>query len=250
MHPTHPDPANVYQRLRGLIRDRVWNNSSRVHLDQFARDAAASVSVGARVLDAGAGIAPYRGHFTHTRYETADFHAVEKEYGDTDYVCDLRAIPVPDCTFDGVLLTQVLEHTPDPHRVLSELHRVLVPGGTLWLTAPLFYPEHEQPYDFYRYTQFGFRYQLEAAGFAIRDIRWLEGYAGTVSFQLKEAVLKLPAAPANYGGGVVGLMCAAAVALARVPLFLLASLLSSADVRHRHSTSGHCKNYAIVAEKV
>ena len=52
-------------------------------------------------------------------------------------LCDLADIPVEDARFDHVLLTQVLEHLPEPATVLGELHRVLRPGGTLWLTAPL-----------------------------------------------------------------------------------------------------------------
>ena len=132
------------------------------------------------MLDAGSGRAPYRDLFTHARYETADFLAVKgKTYTEQDYVCDLADIPVEDARFDHVLLTQVLEHIPEPRLVLAELHRVLKPGGTLWLTAPLFYAEHEKPYDFYRYTQFGLRHLLEGAGFAVREVEWMEGYLGT-----------------------------------------------------------------------
>src|SRR5215210_9514252 len=133
-------------------------NSSRAYLPRFLARAAESVEPGQLVLDAGAGRAQYRGLFAHARYETADFLAVKgKKYAQPDYVCDLAAIPVEDARFDHVLLTQVLEHIPEPRLVLAELHRVLKPGGTLWLTAPLFYAEHERPYDFYRYTQFGLR---------------------------------------------------------------------------------------------
>ena len=45
-------------------------------------------------------------------------------------------LPVDDESFDAVLLTQVLEHVPEPGPVLSELRRVLRPGGRLYLTRP------------------------------------------------------------------------------------------------------------------
>lgn len=41
-----------------------------------------------------------------------------------------------NCQFDVVLLNEVLEHVRDEDRVLSEIHRVLKPGGTLALFAP------------------------------------------------------------------------------------------------------------------
>ena len=41
-----------------------------------------------------------------------------------------------DSEFDSVSLLDVLEHVPDEDRLLREIHRVLVPGGLLVLTAP------------------------------------------------------------------------------------------------------------------
>jgi len=237
------------KRLRSVVSGRIWQNSSRVHLDRFVQEAGRSLSAGARVLDAGAGDAPYRARFEHARYESADFCQVDKDYAPVDFVCDLADIPVEDARYDAVLLTQVLEHLPEPQRVLRELLRILTPGGRLWLTAPLFYAEHEQPHDYYRYTQFGFLHQLRSAGFEVEHMAWLEGYAGTVSYQLKEAVLKLPHSSAAYGGGFVGGACMTVAFLLRLPLFAFSSLLAAADVRHRHVTSGQCKNYEVIARK-
>ncbi|WP_369357786.1 methyltransferase domain-containing protein [Streptomyces sp. cg2] len=44
---------------------------------------------------------------------------------------DLHQLPFPDASFDHVFLCFVLEHLPDPLRALTELRRVLRPGGTL-----------------------------------------------------------------------------------------------------------------------
>jgi 2-polyprenyl-3-methyl-5-hydroxy-6-metoxy-1,4-benzoquinol methylase len=49
---------------------------------------------------------------------------------------DLAGLDFADETFDAVLLNEVLEHVPDDRRALSELHRVLKPGGTLLLFSP------------------------------------------------------------------------------------------------------------------
>jgi SAM-dependent methyltransferase len=130
-------------------------NSSRVHLERFMRAAAESLPTGALVLDAGAGDCPYRHLFRHTRYDAVDWGTTPKEYGTLRFICELTAIPVGPDHYDGVICTQVLEHVREPVAVLRELHRVMKPGGTLWLTVPFFYDEHEVPYDYFRYTRYG-----------------------------------------------------------------------------------------------
>ena len=47
-----------------------------------------------------------------------------------------EAIPFPDHSFDAVVCADVIEHVCDEVRVLSELRRVLAPGGFLILTTP------------------------------------------------------------------------------------------------------------------
>ena len=45
---------------------------------------------------------------------------------------DIRAIPDPDRSFDVVMAAHVLEHLPEPQAALSEMARVLKPGGVLF----------------------------------------------------------------------------------------------------------------------
>jgi SAM-dependent methyltransferase len=126
-------PAKPKWQAKETLSRRVLQkykvNSSRLHLEGFLRRAAASVPAGSRVLDAGAGDCVYAPLFQGLQYESADFGKVDKPYGPLTYECDLAAIPFEDARFDMVVLTQVLEHIPDPGRVLTELSRVLKPGG-------------------------------------------------------------------------------------------------------------------------
>ncbi|OGI47709.1 MAG: hypothetical protein A2151_03005 [Candidatus Muproteobacteria bacterium RBG_16_65_34] len=69
--------------------------------------------------------------------------------------------PFADNTFDAVLCTQVMEHVDDVGRLLSEITRVLKPGGNLVLTVPFAYNEHDAPRDFWRFSAHGARRLLE-----------------------------------------------------------------------------------------
>jgi hypothetical protein len=71
-------------------------------------------------------------------------------------------------------------------------------------SAPLCYEEHEQPCDFFRYTQFGMRHLLSSAGFVVDRLDWLEGYLGTAGYQLNTMARYQPRQARALGGGVVG----------------------------------------------
>ena len=45
-------------------------------------------------------------------------------------------LPFPDSMFDAALMVYVLEHLPDPKKALTEVGRVIKPGGILILAAP------------------------------------------------------------------------------------------------------------------
>jgi SAM-dependent methyltransferase len=54
---------------------------------------------------------------------------------------DGTQLPFPDETFDRIVCSEVLEHIPDLDTAVSELHRVLKPGGTMAVTVPTWFPE-------------------------------------------------------------------------------------------------------------
>ena len=120
----------------------------RPHIRSLVARAAASLPPGADVLDAGAGTAPYRSLFAHVEYRTSDWAGSMHEAAlGADIVAPLDAVPVDAETFDAVICTQVLEHVPDPLAALSEVHRVLRPGGSTWITVPHVWELHEEPHD-------------------------------------------------------------------------------------------------------
>lgn len=83
---------------------------------------------------------------------------------------DALELPFGAGTFGSVVSFQVMEHLPEPSHFLQEVFRVLKPGGMILIMTPFMWGEHEQPYDFYRYTRFGLHYLLEKSGFEIVSI--------------------------------------------------------------------------------
>ena len=56
-------------------------------------------------------------------------------------VGDGLSLPFSSASFDRVIAAEVLEHIPDDLTAISELARVLKPGGTMAVTVPRWWPE-------------------------------------------------------------------------------------------------------------
>jgi SAM-dependent methyltransferase len=67
----------------------------------------------------------------------------------------LEAMPFADARFDTILCNAVLEHVEAVDSVMSELVRVLKPGGHAILAVPFLQPYHPCPGDYRRYTKDG-----------------------------------------------------------------------------------------------
>jgi SAM-dependent methyltransferase len=118
------------------------------------------------VIDVGCGERPYEPfYFSHLeKMIGCDF---DGKRGPVDFECSADNIPMPNESVDGVLCTEVLEHVPEPLAVWREFHRLLRPQGKVLLATPMYWPSHEEPYDFYRYPQFGLRRLAKESGFEI-----------------------------------------------------------------------------------
>lgn len=120
-------------------------------------------------LDLGCGNKPYRPWFSQASlYFGIDIVGTNNT---ADVVAEGRFLPLASESLDCVLCFQVLEHVEEPLALLAEVRRTLKRGqGWLLLSAPMTWPHHEAPYDFYRYTRFGLDYLLRKAGFEIISI--------------------------------------------------------------------------------
>lgn len=123
-----------------------------------------------RTLDVGAGRLAWRNLLTQhvAGYFSGD---VTKEHAGLDVVLDVtHSLPFADETFDTLFCCSVLEHAPEPWGALSEMYRVLVPGGIAIVSLPFLLHLHDEPHDYYRFTRYGIEHLAERAGFQVAQM--------------------------------------------------------------------------------
>jgi SAM-dependent methyltransferase len=124
-----------------------------------------------KLLDAGCGTMPFR---TLTQPFIKEYHSldIQKRIPEVEFVCDLESMKsVGSEDYDVVLCTEVLEHTQHPHIVLTEIWRILRPHGKLILSVPYLSRLHEEPFDYYRFTEHGLRLLLNESGFSVLKLK-------------------------------------------------------------------------------
>ena len=87
-----------------------------------------------------------------------DWVESDVSFGDrTMLIADGHSLPFRDGFFDAVICQAVLEHVLDPHRVVSEIHRVLKDDGLVYAETAFMAQVHGGKYDFTRFTHLGHR---------------------------------------------------------------------------------------------
>lgn len=148
-----------------------------------------------RLLDLGCGKVPLYGVYKDlvTEVTCVDWNNSLHETSHLDKEADLtQPIELPDSSFDTIILSDVLEHIPVPHELCREVARLLTPGGKLILSVPFYYPLHEAPYDFYRYTEFALRRFMEHSGMKVISLQPLGGVMEILSDITSKYIMRLP----------------------------------------------------------
>jgi SAM-dependent methyltransferase len=139
-------------------------------IDSFVR--AEGPRLKGRMLDVGCGKKPYQRYFPNVEsYVGVDVPSTMHGADHADVLASVLALPFESGTFDSVLCTEVLEHTPDPNLGLREMARIAKPGATLLLTVPLSEQLHEEPNDYCRFTRHWLKYLLDLNGWRIDRIQ-------------------------------------------------------------------------------
>jgi SAM-dependent methyltransferase len=160
--------------------------------------ALAALQSGTKILDAGAGELQYRrlcGHLDYTSQDFGEYDGVGDGAGlqtkmwnhpDLDIVSDVTQIPVPASSFGAVMCIEVLEHLPRPIDALTEFSRVLMPGGTLIITAPVASLTHFAPHYFYNgFSRYFYERTLDECGFDVVELVFNGGYYDYIAQEVR-----------------------------------------------------------------
>ena len=132
-----------------------------------------------RLIDLGCGTVPLYETYREfvTEITCVDWSSPAHGQDHLDLICNLADdLPFEDSQFQTIILSDVLEHLPEPQNLWPELARLLSPGGRLLMNTPFLHCLHEQPHDYYRFTSHALRRFAESSGF---EVLFLEPLGGT-----------------------------------------------------------------------
>lgn len=170
---------------------RTWFNRA-TDCDQRLRESWAAawgrgLPAGTLLLDAGAGDGHMREVFPELSYVALDINLRQTSSGTSALCCgDLHRLPLRTGHCHNVLALEVLEHVRHPNVVLEELARVVRPGGQICISVPQGGGEHEQPFDFFRFTSFSLESLAKDAGLAVEFISMKGGYFRRLSSEIRD----------------------------------------------------------------
>lgn len=163
---------DLRQRLPSLLTNEIVLGKLIRFFDENFKSGSGSL------LDVGAGSRPYfpvYSSYFSSAYSVDVPHSPH-DATSVDVTASILQLPFRDESFDCVLLTEVLEHIPEPIKALEECRRVLKTDGKIFLTTPFFIPLHEIPHDYFRYTHFALRYMGEQAGLRVESMSSKGGF--------------------------------------------------------------------------
>jgi SAM-dependent methyltransferase len=156
------------------------------HLPQHARG---------RLVDLGCGRVPLYGAYRSLVSEVTciDWSGNAESAQHLDVAHDLnQPLPLAGDRYDTAILSDVLEHIRRPHALLAEVARILAPAGKLLLNVPFLYWLHEQPHDYFRYSEHALRSLIEQSGLRLTLLEGLGGAPEVLADVVGKHVAQLP----------------------------------------------------------
>jgi len=173
---------NEYEIMHALELHHWWFRGRRRLLVDLLRGAAGARAGSLRILDYGCGTGGNTSAYASLGVVVGvepDSAAVRlaRERGGARY-CRTAGTQLPfrQGAFDAVMASDVLEHIEDDFEAVSEIARVLRPGGTAIISVPAhqwLFSEHDAAlHHFRRYSKAAIRNVLERGGLRIRRLSY------------------------------------------------------------------------------
>jgi SAM-dependent methyltransferase len=189
----------VYEQTRRIEEAHWWfRGMRRIYRKQIARAVSSHTTAGSssvvappgtsrrRILDVGCGTGGNRSVLE----EFGEVWGVDSAVSAVSFARDrgwprvllgsATDLPIPDATFDLVTALGVIEHVPDDERMLSELLRVVRPGGHMLLMTsahPWLWSVHDDAVHHQRrYRKFEFGDRIRGAGWVIEQLSFINAF--------------------------------------------------------------------------
>ncbi len=177
--PDRPIPAKLSYSVRRHL------------IDEYQTGVAAMLPEQSLVIDLGGNKIRKRGNFNIEDFPVRVFYVNLVNDKKPDVISDVGQCGLADEVADSVIISEVLEHVPDPAKVLAEAYRILKPGGLLVATIPFMFHVHADPHDYGRYTHSWFAQALTNLGFEAIEITRQGGFFLTLAGMVKQATHEL-----------------------------------------------------------
>jgi SAM-dependent methyltransferase len=195
-------PSKYVRQNGRLVASRdsnVVGVASRLIADLTARFYETNLKLHAkgRLLDLGCGKVPLFDAYRHyvTDNICIDWENTAYKNDHLDFEADLtKELPFADGEFDTIILSDVLEHIAEPERLCGEIARVLSPKGKLLMNVPFYYMLHEEPHDYYRFTEFALRRFMDRSGMQILQLHAMGGAPEVMLDVFSKNVMHVPVA--------------------------------------------------------
>jgi SAM-dependent methyltransferase len=178
------EEVGVASRLIADVTARFYETNLKIHAK-------------GRLLDLGCGKVPLFDAYRHyvTDNICIDWENTAWKNDHLDFEADLsKELPFADGEFDTIILSDVLEHIAEPERLCGEIARVLSPKGKLLMNVPFYYMLHEQPHDYYRFTEFALRRFMDRSGMQILQLQAMGGAPEVMLDVFSKNVMHVPVA--------------------------------------------------------
>lgn len=141
------------------------------------------------VLDVGCGTKVFEELLNDKLYQGLDFNPVD----DTVTYHDLSLrLPFNDDSKKAIILSEVLEHVPDPFFLLDEIDRVANRECVIFISTPFAMPVHGSPFDYFRFTHFFYQKISKKYGWKINMMSSSNGFLSTPVLIFSQFSLVLP----------------------------------------------------------